>query len=430
MKFTAPCNNQSPNLSKNTLLNIKTQLKPILLSLILFCSLFSLLQPSLSASLSSSIKRSNKNQEEPQNTTPNAPLAFKTFHDKMSDIFHSTLCYVVSPEDALLARQEKNKFLNQQQKNQTLISLPDIKVNKYEAKRIGFERSAYFFDFLDAALEQPIMLSLQKLWDSAFAHKAPESTDLKDKKHESFNPYSLQLLFNSTESNKYLFCELKKFRTDFNEKIYNESITLPQFRAAAKTWTYHKNKNDPLRYIFDQHDYNGDGRLSRKEFILAFLNVHKTTLGEPACTEEPCIHSVIRDLVSVIFERLDCKENEKLNAEEIFEGIKSLKRFTRNDKGNLVLNEKQNNFDMYQCEANGVKVHTNSVSDFVIKSQKTFTGYLDKTEFVRGIMLGYWSRNVDDLKFYLDTEKIENLKDTKSKKELRWNDNGVDIMCY
>lgn len=407
----------------------KTHSKLFTLSLILL-TLFLSLSPNSKCTL---LKRKNPGEaaDAAQSQASNGILPNKTFHDKMSEIFHSTFCYVVSPEDALLARQAKNQYLNQlQKKNQTFISLPEIKENKFEAKKFGLEKSAYLFDFLDAALEQPIMLALQKLWNTAYSHKPTESTDLKDKKLESFNPYALQFLFNSTETDKFLFCEFKKFRKNFNQKVYNESITLPQFRAAAKTWTFHKNKNDPLKYIFDQHDYNGDGRLSRKEFILAFLNSHKTTLGEPACAEEPCIHSVIRDLISVIFERLDCKENEKINAEEIWEGIKTLKRFVTDENGNLKTNEKQNNFDMYQCAAKGIQVHTNSVSDFVIKSQKTFTGYLDKTEFVRGIMLGYWSRNVDELKFHLDTEKLENLKHSKSGKELRWNDNGVDLICY
>jgi len=390
---------------------------------------------SLTASISSSINRKGKEpvalegDQTPLTIEP-SPSAAKTFQDKMSDIFHSTMCYTVSLEDALSLHEAKNHVLNHHQKNKTFIALPDVKVNKYEARNIGFEKSVYFFDYLDAALEAPIMLSLQKLWNTAFFNKVSESVNLKDKKLENFNPYALQFVFNSNESDKFLFCELKKVRKNFNEKVYNESITLPQFRAAAKAWTFHKNKNDPLKFIFEQHDYNGDGRLSRKEFILAFLNTHQTTLGEPACTEETCIHSVIRDYISVIFERIDCKENQKINAEEIWEALKSLKRFAREDSGAAKLGEKQNNFDMYQCQVKGVFVHTNSVSDFVIKSQKTFTGYLDKTEFVRGIMLGYWSRNVDDLRFYLDTEKIENLKQTKSNKELRWNENGVDLICY
>lgn len=408
------------------------KLKQFHFSLFIFTLIYTLFQINYAASVSSSMKRLSKNRKDDLlasqgQTNSTGDLSLRSFHDKMSDIFHSTLCYVVSPEDALIARSAKSKLSNQ--KNHTVIDLPDIKSNKYELKKIGFEKSAYLFDFLDAALEQPIMLALQKLWDSAFANKIEETYDLKNRKSENFNPYALQFLFKSNETDKFLICEIKKIRKNFNEKIYNESITLPQFRSAAKTWTYHKNKNDPLKFIFDQHDLNGDGRLSRKEFILAFLETHKTTLGEPACIEQPCIHSVIRDYVSVMFERIDCKDNEKVNAEEIWEGVKSLKRFIRDDKGALT-NEKQNNFDMYQCEANGVKVHTNSVSDFVIKSQKTFTGYLDKTEFVRGIMLGYWNRNVDDLKFYLDSEKLENLKESKSNKELRWNDNGVDIMCY
>ena len=86
------------------------------------------------------------------------------------------------------------------------------------------------------------------------------------------------------------------------------------------------------------------------------------------------------------------------------------------------LKKKDKKYNMYDCSIKGKKYRTNSFSDFVIKSMKSFDGFLTKEEFRTAILLGYWDRHCDIIKIYPD--------DTRTFKQLRWGPSGdTDIQC-
>lgn len=342
----------------------------------------------------------------------------------VDDLFKSGSCHKV-PELNII-NQKFYSLIDEQKKD----ILPAPKNNTYENQKFGMGDSAYLFDYLDAPLEFPIINAFEKLWENAKKQPIDLTNQTNRNDPKNYNPYSLQVLYNSTESDKFLFCEIKKIRKNFNETIWNDSITLPQFRQAAGNWIYAHNKNDPIKFIFDMHDYNGDGRLSRKEFILAFLNHHRNNINEIPCVEQDCIHNVVRNLIGVIFDRLDCNWNDKVTSEDIWQGLKDLRRYKRSNNGEIIKTNEQTNFDIYQCQINGIYIHTSSVSDFVIKSNKIFSGSLTKIEFIRGVLYAYWSRNVDDLRFWSNTENADAHNLSKSHKESRWDGNGLDKRCF
>jgi hypothetical protein len=62
------------------------------------------------------------------------------------------------------------------------------------------------------------------------------------------------------------------------------------------------------------------------------------------------------------------------------------------------------------------------MNDFIIKSMKSFDGFLTKEEFRVAILLGYWDRQTDIEKIYPD--------DTRTFKQLRWGPSGdTDVVC-
>jgi hypothetical protein len=57
-----------------------------------------------------------------------------------------------------------------------------------------------------------------------------------------------------------------------------------------------------------------------------------------------------------------------------------------------------------------------------LKSHQMVEGKLTKVEFRLGILTGYWDRQTDNTKIYLD--------DAHNMKKLRWaQDGNVDIVC-
>jgi hypothetical protein len=175
-------------------------------------------------------------------------------------------------------------------------------------------------------------------------------------------------------------------------------------------WKWHSNKNspDPAKEIVDEFDFNGDGRLNPKEFVLAMIINNKMLNIDAKCIN--CMEIIIKDLINPIFMYLDCTGDEKISAENIWSTLSKLKRSVPNA------------FNFYLCNYQDGHYRTSACNDFIIKGKHSVDGYVTKSEFALAILQGYWSRQVDEYKIYGN--------DDYNMKKLRWNDDGsVDKIC-
>jgi len=280
-------------------------------------------------------------------------------------------------------------------------TIPKSKHNKYDKRLYGWGPSAYLFDYIDPVLEQSILDAFDKLWKEVTDVTAYPTEESRE------DPYTLQKIFNMPDQPEdVLLARFLSLKPSFRKDVWEKSVTVPKLRQVAKSWDYNPSSADFAREIVDTYDYNGDGRLSAKEFIIAYLNINRATIGTKDCKkdntgkviEEGCIHEVVKNLLHPIFLRIDCADyDDKIGAQEIWVAIKHLKRFEIDPITKKPKDVKENRYDITNCIIFGEPYHTTAVNDFVLKSQKTIDGYLNKLEFVRGILLGYWSRSVNDL---------------------------------
>lgn len=263
-------------------------------------------------------------------------------------------------------------------------NIPKSKYNKYEKRLYGWGPSAYLFDFLDPVLLKPIMEAFTSIWESANAE--PLALSSKDKE----DPYTLQKIFNMpTADQETLLTKFESLKKTFKRDVWNVSLTIPKVRAATASWPYNAIGSDPAKEIVDAYDYNGDGRLSMKEFFIAYLNINRAILGSQDCspTEINCMHKVVRELLNPIFIKVDCHDSDnKVGAEDMWKALEKLIRSTAD-------------YNIFLCMDEQEPIHTTAINDFILKSEKTINGYLNKLEFVRGILLGYWGRYITDKQF-------------------------------
>lgn len=304
-------------------------------------------------------------------------------------------------------------------------TIPKSKHNKYEKRLYGWGPSAYLFDYLDPVISEPILTAFEKLWTEVKSQNVfPTEQDKED-------PYTLKKIFNMPDQpDEVLLARFQSLKPSFNQNVWKESATIPQLRQVARDWNYNPTSADFAREIVDTYDYNGDGRLSPREFIIAYLNINRAVLGTKECKKDKdgksietgCINEVVKTLLHPIFLRIDCADyDDKVGAEEIWTVLAHLKRYqmdptTKQPKTDAP----ENRFNIFDCKIFGEQYHTTAVNDFVLKSQKTIDGYLNKLEFVRGILLGYWARKVDDV-------GVRNRDDYKNK---RWIEGkSLDTKC-
>jgi hypothetical protein len=115
-----------------------------------------------------------------------------------------------------------------------------------------------------------------------------------------------------------------------------------------------------------------------------------------------------------LFYFIDCDADGFVNAENMWQGFKMLKR---------VEPQKYNIYNCILPNSVNSEVRTNAMNDFILKNMKQANGFVNLDEWRRGFLLGYCDRNVDDLKVYFSD-------DTKCKKSERWSEDGVtDTRC-
>jgi Ca2+-binding EF-hand superfamily protein len=293
---------------------------------------------------------------------------------------------------------------------------PRKKINILD-KQQGFGPSAYFFDFIDEIFQADITKEFQTIYD--------EVKKLVPDEKEFTEPYPLFKLVGAyapndpssaakpTDPNDQTLINKLKAIVGTNNKVFNENsykagITVGNIYKACKDfqWNYNPQEVNFAKKIVDRYDFDGDGRLSPREFIIMSIVHNKNILGT---TCKNCFNDIITKKIDPMFRFLDCNNDGKINAEDMWTNFENL-------------NRKINKCNIYDCSIKGKKYRTNSMNDFIIKNMKSFDGYLTKEEFRAGILLGYWDRQVDVEKIYID--------DTRTFKQLRWGASGdSDVVC-
>lgn len=285
-------------------------------------------------------------------------------------------------------------------------AIPHKKENKYLSIGQGQGFSSYFFDFLDPLLQKPISEEFQKIWDDAIAIEVPKPSDYED-------PYSLKRILKLTtdESEEKMLEMIQKRRKDFNLEIWKDSIDAPRLFSILNNWKWRVkrvNVEDKVQYLIDKYDYNGDGRLSKSEFIIMMINQNKKAVKldqERRCTH--CLEKITEDIIDPIYENLRNCSLTGVSAERIWDRMQHLNRMT-------------DSYDLYGCITETGNPRTSAVNDFILKSMKKENPHLTKDQFRTGIFIGYWRRQCNDIHIFTDDEL--NLK------KYRWV-GGKDINC-
>lgn len=292
---------------------------------------------------------------------------------------------------------------------------PRKKVNIYDRQQ-GFGPAAYFFDYIDDIFLEDVTKEFKRIYD--------EVLKLQPDAKEFTEPYPLFKLVGAYSTNdpsakpptdqndpallKKLTEIVGKEQKIFNEESYKAGVTVGNIYKACKDfqWNYNPQEANFAKRIVDTYDFDGDGRLNPREFIIMTIVHNRNILGT---TCKNCYNDIISKKIDPIFRFLDCNNDGKVNAEDLWNNFESLKR-------------KSNKYNIYDCTIKGKKYRTSSMNDFIIKTMKSFDGYLTKEEFRAAILLGYWDRHTDAMKIYLD--------DTRTFKQLRWGTSGdTDIVC-
>jgi Ca2+-binding EF-hand superfamily protein len=290
-------------------------------------------------------------------------------------------------------------------------TVPHKKKNKYELKNQGWESSGYFFDYIDAVLQKPIVNEFTKIWSEAT--KITPDDKYKD-------PYSMDNLINASGSSvkpatkEDMVRKLVRVIPGINTALWESYISPAKLSTIVKQWNwdYDNTKSDWAKYIVDKYDYDGDGRLNPSEFILAMIvNNKKSRNSIKKCTN--CMMDTFENYLDPIFAFIDCDNDGTIIAENIWNSLKVLKRKDLKDP---------NFYNIYNCDIEGSKIRTTAINDFVLKAEASMKGKLNRAEWRYGILLGYWSRQTDKSTVFPD--------DAKNMKNMRWQDNGsIDINC-
>jgi hypothetical protein len=299
-------------------------------------------------------------------------------------------------------------------------NVPQKKRNYNWEKDIGAGLSAYFFDFLDDILFKDITVEYERVWQEA-------------KKLQPFEgyiePYDWYEIIRQNsggaeppKDENGLFAKIKSLQPTFDESAFKESITLGQVRRLLKEWNWNLDmaKNDPEKTFFDKYDYNGDGRLSPKELIIGMIKANRKvwgSIGARACKN--CMEAILEKKIDPLYNYIDCSNVNMVGAETIWKNFEFLKRL------------EGGKFNIYSCALDTGPYRTSSVSDFVLKAQKSLEGKLTKEEFRVGILNGFWRRNVSDTLIAKDDNFSSKRDDTKTGvTNGRWTENGeTDKIC-
>lgn len=200
---------------------------------------------------------------------------------------------------------------------------------------------------------------------------------------------------------------ITRYKQDFNPSTWEQSFSAARISNIIKAFGWGKPANIPYYFkrLIDKYAFSGNGRLDAREFI--FYAIMENYKSYNQC-KKFCFKRVIEEVIDPLFTFLDCDNDGYINSESIWEGFKYLKR------------SDSKKFSFYNCilpRAYNKYYRTHAPNDFVLKNVQSADGYLSREEFRKGILLGYWERQVNGLAVVTD--------DSVNRKAERWDSSGI-----
>lgn len=371
----------------------------LLISLIITCLLFNAINAGKKNVRQSVVTESSST------TTVSAPKKPKLLKPDMGDIWNDL--FTVPRTSSCKAEENAQKILAEVRADEARkYSGADILINDSAfawIKKWGFGPIAYLFDFWDPLFRSEVLKEFNQIHNSTM-HEDPENTpEYKD----PFD-YAGKIANAAPEQQDSLMRELKKFERSYDPVIYKVSANAVQVMKAMRkfSWFIDPGQADFASDFVTRFDINHDGRLSPRELILGAIIYNKGILGSKKCNH--CFSQISRR-IGALFSYLDCGETGFISADQMWKGLPELRRPTQQ-------------FNIFGY-GNSENIRTNAINDFVLKNENAKDAAVSKEEFVAGILLGIWDRQVSDNAIIDD--------DSRNLKRLRWSQNNmVDTAAY
>lgn len=347
-----------------------------------------------------SIKVNKKNNHDIVKSVPASDQMVSNLETIWNKLFKTTIRKCSVAKQLTLENNSKDKKEIEAIKSNQPIPRKDY----YGLLELGFGKSAFYFDFIDELL-LPVFIKNAKDIIESIRRFPIETSNYED-------PYTLNKMLAvplNTLLEDAMIRKLIQLKPDFDATLWKASINAVQLHLAIKEfkWPVKPGTTDPAKELIDKFDFNGDGRLSVYELIATTIYSNKSVFGEGRCTK--CFEELIEDYLDPIYSFVDCDNTGKLTAENMYKGLRLLKRTT-------------NKYNIFLCESDGQAHRTDSINDFILKSRKSFNGEVTKKEFILGHLVGFWSRQAERGSLLENNEK--------NRKEDRWtNPNSVDNKC-
>jgi len=280
-------------------------------------------------------------------------------------------------------------------------------------KDYGFDNTAYFFDYLDPIFKNDIVAEFDRIYRQVFAYptqnpKHEETITINGVVQPNNSTKQIDELGYDPWHDPYDVKNMDpKQVVTIDFSVHNVSISTVQLNQAINDFNWVKSETEvnPGRKLVIDYDFNNDGRLSPREFIIALIRSNDKidrVLGKSKCLN--CLSDFVTK-IDAMFTFIDCDNNGLISSEDLWASLPNLRRPTK----------LWNFFTL----ANEATVKSAVTNDFILKNMEIVNGNLTKEEFRRGILLGFWDRQTDDRHIFND--------DSRNLKKLRWRGNMVDI---
>lgn len=289
---------------------------------------------------------------------------------------------------------------------------PSKKPNNYMQTTEKLDQISYFFDYIDDVLQKDISGAFEALIEDA--KKVPDDATIED-------PYSAEkLLFywsngqagrdpmkTDGKATTVTASKLKEYKKDFDAEAWTQSFSAAKISNIIKQFGWGGVRPQPFFFkrLIDKYDFDGNGRLDASEFL--FYAIWENYKGFEQCKKH-CFKNIIEKKINPLFTFFDCDSDGYIDSENLWEGLSHVKRVNKNK------------YNFYKCEVPkpfNKFYRTHAPNDFVLKNYDIADGYLNREEFRKGMLLGYWERQSNKNLIVKD--------DSLNKKADRWSPDGT-----
>lgn len=270
------------------------------------------------------------------------------------------------------------------------------KSDMWWVKPWGYGDSARLFDYLIPVLKDVFIKEAKETYE-----ELKKISNKSTKKYPDPFDYMNFITKDMSEDQKNkMMSNWKLINPNYEKGIYENSINAVQLNKAIPIWKWNidPTQSDYAKDYVKKFDADGDGRLNPRELILAIIEQNKEFLGRKG--KQHLFNQTV-NMLEAMFSFIDCDSAGFISAEQIWKKFKYLNRSSKK----------------YNIYALKPELRTKAVNDFVLKSHESKNGLLNKTEFITGMLYGFWNRYTSEKAILTD--------ESRSLTDLRWTDDGM-----